>query len=664
MDNRDPTFSGALKVFIPGIGWDKDDTKNWIIANYAPPFFGTTPDDQRSADHFDSAKKSYGMFMVPPDIGNQVLVAFIRGDINRCYWFACVPEFGMNRMVPGVPEGKAIGYTGLVPTTEYNRAVEESKETVRPAHIPLVAGISKQGLMTDGLRGAGSSGVRRETPSRVQGFLTPGGTQVVFDDGYLPADAIGKSWADDPLTKSPDDSPAGSASDDTEVGIRRDAMIRFRTRSGAQLLISETEGHIYAISRDGQSWFELNNDGFIDGFASRDISFRAEGNLNLKADKNINIESGTNVQIKAGTNFILNAGQSCSLKSGTDLKVSAGSSISFAAADDFAVSGLTVGMCATGVVVIESTGTIGIQSNSDLLLTGASALHLNGPVIGEGPTPKLPDTVTSRALMDKRVTGIGSYSNVSTKTICSRAPSHEPWPDHTSSASGYRGVVEEGEATVPEGAVVPEPDKPLPICGTPREGMETGAYQGVGYSSDKQPLYEITGGVNMSSASSLKTSSAGISMIRQYEGAKNKVYLDSAGLKTIGVGHLLTSSELSSGVISLPSGNVQWANGITNAQMDELLALDVRPAEASVRANVKVPLTQAQFDSLVSFTFNVGTGAFKSSTMLKELNAGNYGKVPSELMRWNKAGGKEVRGLTTRRQNEGLAFSDGGCGAV
>lgn len=144
----------------------------------------------------------------------------------------------------------------------------------------------------------------------------------------------------------------------------------------------------------------------------------------------------------------------------------------------------------------------------------------------------------------------------------------------------------------------------------------------------------------------------GRQLLEQWEGLRLNVYNDSAGLPTIGVGHLLTQSERSSGKITIAGEIVKYADGLTTQQADALLAQDLIPAENTVNGNVKVPLNQNQFDTLVSFTFNVGGGAFTGSTLLKLLNQGQYDQVPSQLMRWNKSGGKEVAGLTNRRANE------------
>jgi lysozyme len=150
----------------------------------------------------------------------------------------------------------------------------------------------------------------------------------------------------------------------------------------------------------------------------------------------------------------------------------------------------------------------------------------------------------------------------------------------------------------------------------------------------------------------MQMSENGLELLKQWEGFELKVYKDSAGLPTIGVGHLITKSEQSSGNIVIAGAPIPYANGLTDQQVLDLLSQDVQPAESSVNNGVKVELNQNQFDALVSFTFNVGGGSFSSSTLLKVLNQGQYDQVPDQLRRWNKAGGKVVQGLVNRRENE------------
>lgn len=150
----------------------------------------------------------------------------------------------------------------------------------------------------------------------------------------------------------------------------------------------------------------------------------------------------------------------------------------------------------------------------------------------------------------------------------------------------------------------------------------------------------------------MKMSIHGRQLLEQWEGLRLNVYNDAAGLPTIGVGHLLTKSEISSGKITIAGEIIKYTNGLTTQQADALLAQDLILAENTVNGSVKASLNQNQFDALVSFTFNVGASAFTGSTLLKLLNQGQYGQVPSQLMRWNKSGGKELAGLANRRANE------------
>src|SRR5205807_1956598 len=101
----------------------------------------------------------------------------------------------------------------------------------------------------------------------------------------------------------------------------------------------------------------------------------------------------------------------------------------------------------------------------------------------------------------------------------------------------------------------------------------------------------------------MEMSENGLVLLKQWEGFKLQVYKDSAGLPTIGVGHLLTKSELTSGKININGVPVEYSNGLTGDQVTDLLSQDVTPAENAVNNGVKVPLNQNQFDALVSFTF-------------------------------------------------------------
>jgi lysozyme len=128
-------------------------------------------------------------------------------------------------------------------------------------------------------------------------------------------------------------------------------------------------------------------------------------------------------------------------------------------------------------------------------------------------------------------------------------------------------------------------------------------------------------------------------LLKRSEGFRNRVYLDVAGLPTIGYGHRLLHPE-------------SFPDGIDEPQAAELLAADVRDAEQAIARLVKVPLAQGHFDALVDFVYNLGAGRFATSTLLKCLNSGRYDEAVKELLRWDRAGGQEVPALRVRREAE------------
>lgn len=137
----------------------------------------------------------------------------------------------------------------------------------------------------------------------------------------------------------------------------------------------------------------------------------------------------------------------------------------------------------------------------------------------------------------------------------------------------------------------------------------------------------------------MKTSQRGLILLENREGKRNKAYLDSKGIPTIGVGH--TSPEVYIGLV--------W----TDQQIMDALADDVKTAEDCINKYVKVPLTQNQFDALVSFIFNIGVAAFIHSTLLKDLNTGNYKQADKDFEMWHIP--KDIIG---RRNGEEAQFND------
>ena len=139
----------------------------------------------------------------------------------------------------------------------------------------------------------------------------------------------------------------------------------------------------------------------------------------------------------------------------------------------------------------------------------------------------------------------------------------------------------------------------------------------------------------------MKTSERGLTIIKSFEGVKYRAYLCPAGVWTIGYGH---------------TKGVKEGDTCTSAQADEWLQDDLSASEEAIGRLVQVPLTQGQFDALVSFVFNLGSGNLDTSTLLRKLNARDYPGAADQFPRWNKAKGKVERGLTRRRQAERLLF--------
>ena len=144
----------------------------------------------------------------------------------------------------------------------------------------------------------------------------------------------------------------------------------------------------------------------------------------------------------------------------------------------------------------------------------------------------------------------------------------------------------------------------------------------------------------------MELSATGLELIKRSEGFVGRPYNDLAGFSTVGYGHKIVPHE------SFPSG-------VTEPQAEAILAEDVKKAESAIAQLVKVPLTQGQFDALVDFCFNLGAGRLAGSSLLRELNAGQYAAAGRQLLLWDHAGGKVVPGLKVRRKAELALWTSG-----
>lgn len=390
---------GRLKIWIPELSSNPEDAT--IVASYASPFAGASNlNDLQSTSK--SGQTSYGWWGVPPDINNEVLVCFANSDPNQAYWFACLYQQYMNNMVPGIPEVSIISNDPNKPNTgpasEYNKKdpnQNQSTDPQRPGYQPLIQALTNQGLYFDDIRGQSTSGARRETPSTVQGILSPGGNQFVIDDN-----------------------------DDNK-------FIRLRTQNGTQVLINDTTGIIYMVSRNGNSWVEISDDG-LDYYTSGkismrshdDINFHSDGNINMMAVKGININSANDIKIGAATSINTVAGNQFNVQSNGMMNLISG-------ADTNIASGGALGINAAETLALQGAGSIGVTSCGSLMLM-AKNIQQNTK---RGPTPNSPGTVKSLNLNqtpDRELNKDSGYPEIRTSTNVSRLPTHEPFSGHPS----------------------------------------------------------------------------------------------------------------------------------------------------------------------------------------------------------------------------------------
>ncbi len=142
----------------------------------------------------------------------------------------------------------------------------------------------------------------------------------------------------------------------------------------------------------------------------------------------------------------------------------------------------------------------------------------------------------------------------------------------------------------------------------------------------------------------MNTSATMRQMIEGWEGLRLSAYQDVVGVWTIGYGH---------------TGGVVPGETITQAEADTFMSNDLHTFEVAVTDYVgSAPTSQGQFDAMVSFAYNLGSGALKNSTLLKKHNAGDFQGAADEFLKWNHAGGQVLAGLTRRREGERARYLD------
>jgi len=354
VNHLDSKFSGSLEVELlktTDSGNSTETTGQIIPVQYLSPYYGVTPYRGVSNNpQYQYTQKSYGMWMVPPDIGTKVLVIFAEGNSGQGFWIGCVQDEYMNFMLPGYASTTFNNKdkSKPLPVGEYNKKIEtgagrDPTKFVKPVSTDAEAILKENGLETDSTRGTTTSSARREVPSMVFGFSTPGpydrrpgSPKVKYGERFAQSDVAfnrlgGSSFVMDDgdasllrKTKASEGPPEYiniEKEKGGDVTLPHNDLVRLRTRTGHQILLHNSEDLIYIANGRGTAWIELTSNGKIDIYSKDSISIHSANDFNFKADRDINIEAGNNINIKSGNNIFQQTGANLEIKVGADGKL-------------------------------------------------------------------------------------------------------------------------------------------------------------------------------------------------------------------------------------------------------------------------------------------------------------------------------------------------------
>lgn len=481
----DPSYMGQLEVEILRPTGNSATSGQLHVVKYMSPFYGVTGVAHVDADpdDYNNTQKSYGMWMVPPDVGTTVMVIFVDGDTKRGYWIGCVPDENMNFMVPGIAAQEKVVEGGpRAPVAEYNKAVNQQvwdpEQVKKPIH-PLADALIEQGLLEDDIRGITTSSSRREAPSMVFGISTPGprdkrggakkggvgkldsyienayvsrlgGSTFVMDDG------------DDKFVRRasatagpPDYAAVEQGETDGDPTIPHNELIRLRTRTGHQILMHNSEDLIYIGNARGTSWIELSSDGKIDIYAEDSVSIHSKQDFNLYADRDINMEAGRNINLKAtdaaglgdttaaGRIQIEAVGDFIRIVNGNvftqtdgdrDDTITGALTQSFESTLDI-TTGDAVNITTGGALNFKIGGASVVSSTGDFTIKAANTAIDGGNINFNSGIAQIAGTATAATPPDPlptfaNPTEVDGETNSTDGDIMLRIPSHEPWPHH------------------------------------------------------------------------------------------------------------------------------------------------------------------------------------------------------------------------------------------
>ena len=297
---------GVIKVWIPTFSTDETEKAQWRTVRYCTPFYSRV-DSQGPNNNYLSTKVSSGIVTPPPDLGTEVLCFFPEGRNAEGYYFACVPDTFMLQTVPEAtrtPDGNPGGEFNDNPNGERSgKKVTNFKKEPRPTDFYTQAYLRQQGLLDDAVRGVNNSGYMRESPSELIGISSKGRRITEQGADFLTTynaqvknpDTADKKVVDGLLGPYARRKGHSITLDDGDIDGNSN-QIRFRTSTGHQIMLNDSEGVVYVGNSTGSCWIELSNNGTMDVYAQDSINFRST-NINFHADQNIKFHSKGYTQI-------------------------------------------------------------------------------------------------------------------------------------------------------------------------------------------------------------------------------------------------------------------------------------------------------------------------------------------------------------------------------
>ncbi len=462
-NHLDPTYMGSIEVaLIKGIPNSVKEQGDTYIVKYLSPFYGATSlrFEGTNPGDFNDVQKSYGMWMVPPDVGTIVMVIFVDGDPNQGYWLGCVPDMFQNHMVPGIAASKQVSVTAdqrqkygtdNLPVAEFHKGSQRLEnpnvdKIGKPVH-PFADRLLAQGLLLDTVRGVTSSSARREVPSSVFGISTPGPLDT------SPGAKKGKIGYEG-NRQAPVSRLGGSTfvMDDGDINGQNE-LVRIRTRTGHQILLHNSQDLIYIANSKGTAWIEMTSNGKLDIYAHDSVSIHTETDFNFRADRDINLEAGRNINIRALKNMetnvfghyylIVDDNAKISVKRDKDevvgetSKFTVGQDINISAAQEFKLSTEGEFNVASEKSIKLGTGADFNIGASGTLFATAGTIHFNGPAAAAPTSADPADTppLLSVFSLPNRSASSGwtngnFYKADNITSIMHRVPTHEPWDQH------------------------------------------------------------------------------------------------------------------------------------------------------------------------------------------------------------------------------------------